>query len=375
MAKNPFRRRKRNPYLVPLLVVVAIGLAALGWKLLYSGPGDDSATAAATTPAATAEQRTVPANNETTLPAVNDDRTATPIDTNPVAPIDTNPVAPTQPVAVPTPVTPQQPAATLPSSTQSSITEVLAQAKELIASGKLVDARKLLNPIIAEGKAGAEDIRSAMQLQEEANRTLVFSPRVLPGDEFSEAYDVKPGEMLARIAPRNSITATLIQRVNNISDPRRLRAGQTIKLPKGPVHAVVTKHSFRMDLYFGAPGGEGSTYVCSFPVGLGQDDSTPTGKWLVAPGKKLVNPKYYSPRGGGEIEPDDPKNPLGEFWIGLTGTGGSAVGMLSYGIHGTIEPDSIGKMASLGCIRMRSDDIATVYDMLVEGKSTVIVKD
>jgi lipoprotein-anchoring transpeptidase ErfK/SrfK len=66
---------------------------------------------------------------------------------------------------------------------------------------------------------------------------------------------------------------------------------------------------------------------------------------------------------------------LGKFWIGLAGTDGQAIGQTSYGIHGTIDPDSIGKMASMGCIRLRNEDIALVYEMLVEGKSTVIVKD
>jgi lipoprotein-anchoring transpeptidase ErfK/SrfK len=75
------------------------------------------------------------------------------------------------------------------------------------------------------------------------------------------------------------------------------------------------------------------------------------------------------------IEADDPANPLGEFWIGLTGIDGHAVGKESYGIHGTIEPDSIGKQASMGCIRMGADDITMVFELLVEGKSTVIVRE
>ena len=72
---------------------------------------------------------------------------------------------------------------------------------------------------------------------------------------------------------------------------------------------------------------------------------------------------------------DDPKNPLGGYWIGLTGTEGQAVGKMSYGIHGTIDQDSIGKQSSMGCIRLRASDIAMVFDMMVEGKSMVVVKD
>ena len=46
----------------------------------------------------------------------------------------------------------------------------------------------------------------------------------------------------------------------------------------------------------------------------------------------------------------------------------------SYGIHGTIDPDSIGKAASRGCIRLRDKDIVEVYDFLVKGSEVVIRK-
>jgi lipoprotein-anchoring transpeptidase ErfK/SrfK len=131
-----------------------------------------------------------------------------------------------------------------------------------------------------------------------------------------------------------------------------------------------------MEIWLGGePRTPGSVYVTTYRVGLGRDDSTPTGKWLVEPQRKLKNPTYYSPRGEGVIAADDPKNPLGEYWIALTGTDGQAVGKTSYGIHGTIDPTSIGKQSSLGCIRLRNEDIARVYEMLVPGKSTVLVRD
>jgi lipoprotein-anchoring transpeptidase ErfK/SrfK len=125
----------------------------------------------------------------------------------------------------------------------------------------------------------------------------------------------------------------------------------------------------------GEPRAEGSVYVTTYRVGLGRDDSTPTGKWLVEPQRKLKNPTYYSPRGEGVIPADDPKNPLGHYWIGLTGVDGHAIGKESYGVHGTIDPDSIGKQASMGCIRLGNEDITMVFELLVEGKSTVTVQD
>ena len=71
------------------------------------------------------------------------------------------------------------------------------------------------------------------------------------------------------------------------------------------------------------------------------------------------------------IPPDDPKNPLGEHWIGLKGIDGDAVGREGYGIHGTIEPEAIGKAVSLGCVRMQNRDVEFLYKLLLPGHSTV----
>jgi lipoprotein-anchoring transpeptidase ErfK/SrfK len=71
---------------------------------------------------------------------------------------------------------------------------------------------------------------------------------------------------------------------------------------------------------------------------------------------------------------DDPRNPLGERWIGLEGVSGSAVGMMAYGIHGTIEPESIGKSVSMGCVRLHNADVEQLYDLLVIDKSQVTIE-
>src|SRR5262249_6622499 len=161
-----------------------------------------------------------------------------------------------------------------------------------------------------------------------------------------------------QIANEHDISWQLLLRLNGMSDPRKLRAGQTLKVLKGPFHAVVSKSKFTIDLYLGSPGAADSMYITTYGVGLGKDDSTPPATWAIA--NKVTPPTYYSPRGEGVIAADDPKNPLGTHWLGLTGTDGHAVGKASYGIHGTIEPDSIGKMSSMGCIRLRNEDVAVV---------------
>jgi LysM repeat protein len=254
---------------------------------------------------------------------------------------------------------------------------VVSDARAKMQAGKLLEARDLVNRPLVSGSLKGADADAARALLSEINQTVAFSTRKFADDRFGGTCKIESGDRLERIGARYGVTADMLLRINGLRDARRLRAGAYIKVLKGPFHAVVSKGNFRLDLYLGGlpgPGaGDSVCYVTSFPVGLGKDDSTPLGKWQVEPDRKVKNPEYYSPRGEGVIEADDPKNPLGEFWIGLAGLDGDAVGKESYGIHGTIEPDSIGKQASMGCIRLRNDDIAVVFSALVEGKSTVQV--
>ena len=262
----------------------------------------------------------------------------------------------------------------LPASAGSTLT-TLNEASQKKSSGDLLGARRLLNDALVSAHLNPSDADAAKRMLSELNQTLVFSPKVSAGDPFASTYTVKSGELLRTIADKFDVPWELIARLNNMPDPRKLRAGQSLKVVTGPFHAVVSKGRYTLDVYLGSPGEKGSLFVRSFNVGLGANDSTPTGSWIVETHKKIKNPTYFSPRGEGVIHADDPKNPLGERWIGLTGIDGQAVGKQSYGIHGTIEPDSIGKQASMGCIRMRNEDVELVFDMLTEGKSVVVVRE
>lgn len=253
-------------------------------------------------------------------------------------------------------------------------TRSIADAKSKADAGDPLASRQLLNEALISGRMADSDADAAKKQIDEINKAVVFSAKKFPEDPWGGIYQVASGERLATIALKHSLSWEFLSRVNGVT-PKRLRSGQNIKVFKGPFHAVVYKHLFKMEIYMGAPGGPGSMYVTSFPVGLGKDNSTPTGLWACKAGDKIRNPRYYPPRGGEIIEPNDPKNPLGGYWIALEGLDGQAVGKESYGIHGTIDPNSIGKMESMGCIRLKADDISWVFDILVDGKSKVLVKD
>ena len=205
----------------------------------------------------------------------------------------------------------------------------------------------------------------------------MLGPTAYPNDPITETYTISPGDSLSRIAARQDLGThwKLIQRVNGISNPSRIRVGQTLKLVRGPLHAVVRKGSYRLDLYHGpAERREDWVYIRSFDVGLGEGDSTPVGSFVVGDGSKLENPAWVNPRDGAErYNRNDPDNPVGEFWIGLQGLGDDAI-HTGYGLHGTIEPETIGTQASMGCVRMLPGDIELLYEMLGEGESIVVIE-
>jgi len=243
---------------------------------------------------------------------------------------------------------------------------LVATGKQALERGDWLAARSYLSEAFVLGTVEPDRSLLQAELTRIGNETI-FSPRMAAGDPFAERYVVQPGDSLAKVAKTYKVSSDLLANINEIKDKNLIRAGQAIKVIKGPFHAVVDKSDFSLDVYLG------KTFVKHFKVGLGADGSTPTGVWRV--GNKLKNPTYYPPRGGKVIAADDPANPLGERWIGLEGVSGEAVGQLRYGVHGTIEPDSIGRSVSMGCLRMYNEDVEALYSYLIEGDSTITVRD
>jgi len=198
----------------------------------------------------------------------------------------------------------------------------------------------------------------------------LFSSNVFYGDDLCSRYKVESGDLLSTIGPKYDIPYQFIMRINNISDPQKLRAGDIIKVVRGPFHVIVNRSANVMFVYLG------DLLVRTYRVSVGMTGrETPLGRWRVKKGSKLINPEWRDPDTYKIIYPDDPLNPLGERWIGLEGIEGDSVGQKSYGIHGTIEPETIGKPASRGCIRMHNKDVEELFDMLIEVKSIVLVVD
>lgn len=263
--------------------------------------------------------------------------------------------------------------------TQQAASRVRTQvdtARRLAAENDRVGARALLSRVLRDPGLSHAEANLVRDELTEINNHLVFGRVVDPSDPITEEYVVRAGDSLSRIASRRELAThwRLIQRVNGLSDPSRIRLDQRLKLVRGPFHAVVTKGDFRMDIWHGPPSDPSRwVYIRSFDVGLGEDDGTPLGQFVVS-ANKLENPGWVNPRNPRErYEPNDPNNPIGNFWLGLDGLG-EYESITGYGIHGTIEPSSIGRSMSMGCIRLGDDDIALVFELLAERVSRVEIR-
>ncbi|WP_090744971.1 L,D-transpeptidase [Mesobacillus persicus] len=94
------------------------------------------------------------------------------------------------------------------------------------------------------------------------------------------------------------------------------------------------------------------------------EELTPEGLFTVT--VKAVDPYFRK----SDIPGGDPRNPLGRRWIGFDArdTDGR-----TYGIHGTNNPDSIGKYISQGCIRLHNEEVESLFDSIPLGTKVLVI--
>jgi hypothetical protein len=262
----------------------------------------------------------------------------------------------------------------LPATTSAASVRSLIEAGDrAFTANKFVEARvsysrALLNPEIA--RADAEVLRAKLTT---INEDLLFSTKITQGDPLVEAYNVVGGDSLERIKKKRDLAIDwrLLQRINKITNPSGLKIGQRLKLVRGPFSVIVHKNDYRLDLFAGSPDEQDYwLYIRSFKVGLGEGGNTPVGTFVIK--SKMVHPAWTNPKTGQHFDANDPNNPVGEYWLGWDGIGDARV-YTGFGLHGTIDPASIGQSKSMGCVRMLPDDIAEMYELLVEQVSLVKV--
>ena len=236
------------------------------------------------------------------------------------------------------------------------------KALSLLNSGNKFEARAVLTRLILNTPEGAARERTKETL-DKLNRELFFSPAPSRDAKY---HTVERGDSLAVIAKRfekDYYFHQLIMKINNISDARRIRAGQKLKVPVGRFAARIEKSKHRLIVFMN------EHYIKEYAVGIGAPASpTPAGAFIVA-NNKQINPAWSAPNGR-IYKYGDPNNILGTRWIGFKKTADHR----GYGIHGTTDDTSIGGNVSNGCIRMLKTDVEEVFTMLMPGDIVEIVE-
>lgn len=228
--------------------------------------------------------------------------------------------------------------------------DMLLEAEKLIQSGDYLGAKTIYLQIL-EKESDTNRIEQVKKGLEDLNMKIIFSPTI---DDCSIEYVVKPKDVLIKIAKNFGTTVEMIKKINGLSSDI-IKPGQKLKIYKCKFSILVDKSLNRLYLK------SGEEIIKTYIVSTGKNNSTPTGKFKVI--NKLVKPTWY--RVGAVIPPDSPENILGTRWIGLDIQG--------YGIHGTTEPDQLGTQNTLGCIRMKNEDVEELYDMIPLGTQVEIM--
>lgn len=232
----------------------------------------------------------------------------------------------------------------------ASLAHLLTQAKDAEARASTLEAKSIYQQLVNEFP-NAGEIMIWQKKIEEMNIKLLFSP-VLTA--HSKLYEIKPADTLDRIAREFNTTVELIMRSNKLTSDKIL-PGRKIKVWTAPFVLVIDKSQNTLILK------SEEEIIKTYTVSTGANNSTPTGTFKVI--NKLTQPTWF--KAGAVVPPESPENILGSRWLGFNLPG--------YGIHGTTEPQNLGKQLTQGCIRMSNPDIEELYAIIPTGTEVIIV--
>ena len=110
-----------------------------------------------------------------------------------------------------------------------------------------------------------------------------------------------------------------------------------------------------------------NTVIGSYPIGVGKKGwETPTGTFKIT--NMQYNPAWKHPITG-QVFPSGPRSPLGVRWIGFWTDGHSHIGF-----HGTPYNHVVGSPVSHGCLRMRNNDVASLYRKVRVGMQIQVIQ-
>lgn len=180
--------------------------------------------------------------------------------------------------------------------------------------------------------------------------------------------------VLERLSERSHVSEALLRRINPEVNWDDLKPGQVVMLfdfancPSPAAQRVEIALQAKTVTLFGSEHQVLGCFLCS--IGS-EPEKRPLGEFevtVILPEPPYAfDPKLY-PESGLQQKltiPPGPNNPVGTVWIGISKSG--------YGIHGTPDPEEVGRTGSHGCFRLTNWDAQRVARMVKPG-TPVLVK-
>ena len=270
---------------------------------------------------------------------------------------ETKPLAATTPAAAAAPEAPAAASAPTvasppPAANTNEAASALAKARRKLKAGDHAAARALaLQALTAQpGDTATEEFLNDLAMP------LLASQRPMP--EKVE-HVVQSGDYLGKLAATYNTPVALIAKANNIQGAT-IRIGETLRLLDGTQHIFALTVSKSQNQCLVTLDGN---YFKRYRVSTGTNNITPTGVFKIV--DKIEHPPWHKP--GSKVIPyGSPDNQLGTHWLAFDQPG--------YGMHGTWEPDSIGKQSSAGCVRLLNSDVEELYTILPKGTLVTIIE-
>lgn len=229
--------------------------------------------------------------------------------------------------------------------------QLYAQALDLKKEGEILEAKESYQKILSD-HSDFSDIEKVQKELEDLNMELIFSNTMAP--DRTVMHEVLSGDTLGVLAKKYGTTIDLIKRSNRLTS-NVIRVGQKLRMWTGTFNIFIDKSQNLLTLK------DQEDILKVYSVSTGEGNITPVGEFKIV--SRLVDPVWFNK--GIVVPPESPQNVLGTRWLGFDLSG--------YGIHGTIDPETIGRQVTAGCVRMYNEDVEELYNIIPRGTRVVIV--
>ncbi len=233
----------------------------------------------------------------------------------------------------------------------ADVSPLVDRAERALAAGRSLEARDTLlrAATLAEDAASRDELLDRVGV---LNLSLLLSRAPQPE---TRRVEIRSGDSLGRIAEQHRTTIELLRASNQLPG-NTIRLGDRLKVLDAPFSVTVDKAANRLTLLLGG------RFFKHYPVSTGAGGNTPTGDFVIV--DRIEHPTWWHPDTGEAIPYGAPGHRIGTHWLGWN--------LKGFGIHGTDEPEKIGQPVSLGCVRLRNDDVAELYMLLPAGTPVTV---